>query len=142
MDLTWRRLAKHEIDYELVWLLVSAGSLAAASIWFALGLPWPICVFHELTGLPCLTCGATRCAIAFAHGNVSIAWAWNPLVFVVLCGVALFDLYALAALAMRTRRLRILISSQTAKTRIRFFVVGGLLLNWVYLLGHYRMFAA
>jgi len=50
MQLCSRRLAPDEIDHELIWLSVSLGSVAVAATWFALGLPWPRCLFHDLTG--------------------------------------------------------------------------------------------
>jgi Protein of unknown function (DUF2752) len=83
MQIVARRLEPGEIDYELVWLGASLASLGVAVAWFTLGLPWPHCVFHDLTGLPCVTCGMTRCGIQFFHGSFQTAWKWNPLVFVV-----------------------------------------------------------
>ena len=140
MQLTWRRLAEHETNHEILWLSVSLGSLAAASIWLALGLPWPICVFHDLTGLPCLTCGATRCTIAFFHGNFATAWLWNPLAFLALGGVALFDLYALTVLVFRAPRLRIVALTRRTRNFTRLAVVAALALNWIFLLSHWRNF--
>src|SRR5439155_1605232 len=52
MQLCRRQLQPGETDHELLWLIVSVTSLAIATAWFAVGLPWPICMFHELTGLP------------------------------------------------------------------------------------------
>jgi hypothetical protein len=140
MQLTWRRLAEHEPNHEIIWLSVSVGSLAAASIWLSLGLPWPTCVFHELTGLPCLTCGATRCAIAFLHGNFATALLWNPLAFLALGTVALFDLYALTVLVFRAPRLRIVALKQRARNFARITAVTALALNWIFLLSHWRDF--
>lgn len=140
MQLTWRRLAEHETNHEILWLSVSLVSLAAASIWLALGLPWPICVFHDLTGLPCLTCGATRCTIAFFHGNFATAWLWNPLAFLALGGVALFDLYALTVLVFRAPRLRIVALTRRARNFTRLAAVAALALNWIFLLSHWRNF--
>lgn len=137
-----RRLAPGETDHELLWLSVSIGSLAFAALWFLVGLPWPSCTFHNLTGLPCVTCGATRCTIAFFHGNFLAAWLWNPFVFLILCGVALFDIYALTVLILRSPRLRIAVCTERAKKLTRFLVIAALALNWIYLLGHYRAFAA
>ena len=105
----------------------------------ALGLPWPACVFHTLTGLPCLTCGMTRCGIEFFHGHFFAALKWNPLVFALLWGVVAFDLYALVTLAMRGPRLRI-VFRQAERKYARGVIVVALALNWFYLLSHWRDF--
>jgi Protein of unknown function (DUF2752) len=140
MQLCIRRLAPREIDHELVWLSASLASLGMAVAWFTLSLPWPVCIFHELTGLPCVTCGMTRCAIQFFHGDFLAALKWNPLVFTALCGVMAFDLYAFAILATGAPRLRISFSTQTAKIFVRVFVISVFVLNWIYLLSHWRDF--
>jgi hypothetical protein len=135
-----RHLAIGEIDHELIWFTVSVLSLAAAALWLTLGLPWPICVFHELTGLPCVTCGMTRCAIQFFHGHFFSALKWNPLVLAFLCGVMAFDLYAFVVLMTRAPRLRIHFSTPRAKTVVRMAIISAVLLNWTYLLMHWRSF--
>src|SRR6266404_1158630 len=134
------RLAPYEIDHELLWLSVSLGSLGVAVLWFALGLPWPRCVFHELTGLPCITCAMTRSAIQFFHGNFLAALRWNPLIFAFLCGVTVFDLYAFIVIAIRAPRLRITFQTKAGKNSARMIVIAALALNWVYLLSHWRKF--
>jgi len=139
MQVVARRLERKEVDYELVWLSASLVSLGIAVAWFTLGLPWPLCVFHQLTGLPCLTCGMTRCGIEFFHGHFFAALKWNPLVFALLWGVIAFDLYALAAIALRRRRLRMLFR-QAEKKYARGVLVAALVLNWFYLLSHWRDF--
>jgi uncharacterized protein DUF2752 len=136
MQLSWHRIAAHETDHELLWLSVSAASLASAGIWLALGLPWPSCVFHDLTGLPCLTCGATRSAIEFFHGHFFAAWNWNPFAFMVWCGIAVFDLYALIGLVTRAPRLRLMRFTRTEKNVSRIFIIALLALNWVWVLSH------
>src|SRR5204862_398449 len=70
MRVICRSLNESEVDHELLWFSISIGGLLCAAAWFALGLPWPVCWFHELTGRPCATCGATRAAIAFFHGHL------------------------------------------------------------------------
>jgi hypothetical protein len=141
MQVSCRRVGPNEADHELLWLSVSLGSLGVAAGWFALGLPWPRCAFHEITGLPCVTCGMTRSAIQFFHGHFLAAWKWNPLVFAFLCGVTAFDLYAFVALAMRAPRLRIAQFNQYEKIFIRASVVALLALNWIYLLLRWRKFS-
>ena len=133
-------LAPGEIDHELIWLSVSLVSLGLAAAWLTVGLPWPRCAFHELTGLPCITCGMTRCGLQFFHGHFLAALKWNPLVFMALCSLTTFDLYAFATLVTRRPRLRICFDTQTAKTFVRIAVISALLLNWIYLLMHWRNF--
>ena len=140
MRLRVQCLAPGEIDHELIWLSASLVSLGLAAAWLTVGLPWPLCMFHEITGLPCLTCGMTRCGIQFFHGHFLAALKWNPLVFTALSGLTAFDLYAFATLATRGPRLRISFDTQTARTFVRGAVILALVLNWIYLLVHWRNF--
>ena len=134
MQIARRPLAPGEMDFELLWLAVSAGGVGLAAAWFKLHLPWPNCLFHELTGHPCATCGATRAAVAFFHGHFMAALSWNPLAAVAYCAIALFDVYALAVLIGRAKRLRIVRLHAGERTFMRLFIVSALAANWVYLL--------
>jgi hypothetical protein len=139
MQIVSRPLAPRETNYELLWLSVSLGGLLLAAGWFRLGLPWAVCWFHQVTGHPCATCGATRAAIAFFRGDLLGSIRWNPLAFAVYCGIAAFDAYALVVMLTGARRLRV--SFNTMEKRIlRGTAVTILLLNWAYLLEHSRMF--
>ena len=140
MQISWRRVAPNEIDYELLWLSVSGVSLAGIGAWLALSLPWPRCPFLAVTGLPCVTCGATRSIIAFLHGDFLLALRWNPLAFVAFCGLIAFDLYATRVLVGRTARLRIVGWTGTEKNVVRIAVIALLALNWIYLLAHHARF--
>ena len=140
MRLVWRRVPPGGFNPELVWLAVSAGALVGGAIWLTLGLPWPRCPFLAITGFPCLTCGATRCTIAFSHGDFLGALRWNPLAFVALCGVAVFDLYAIIVLVSRGPRLRIVDWTVPHKNATRITVVALIALNWIYLLSHHARY--
>lgn len=139
MHLCARRLTPSDLDHELLWLSVSVSSVALAAAWLAVGLPWPVCVFHELTGLPCLTCGMTRCGIQFFHGHFLAALKWNPLIFALLCGAIAFDVYALLVLVTRTPRFRISFR-QAEKRYARGIIILALALNWIYLIAHWPDF--
>jgi hypothetical protein len=138
MQLLRRPLAPGETDHELIWFTVSLASLGLAATWFAFGLPWPHCLFHDLTGRPCMTCGMTRSATQFFHGHFFAAFQWNPLVFAALCGLSIFNAYALIVLATRAPRLRIALWTQAEKKYARIIVISALILNWAYLLLHWR----
>ena len=80
--LYFRPLAPKETDFEFLFLIVSAGIAASCYLYLQLGMPWPGCWFRRLTGIPCPTCGATRCAMSLAHGDLVGAWRQNPLIFI------------------------------------------------------------
>src|SRR5690349_6936182 len=98
MRIELRRLRASEPDHELIWLAVSVGAAIGVVAWLGLQLPWPVCTFRQLTGLPCITCGATRASLALLHGDLAAAWRLNPLVCAGAWMIACFDLYALVVL--------------------------------------------
>src|SRR5262245_2033884 len=108
MQVYRHQIAAQEIDHELVWLLVSLGTFFGLGLWFAARLPTPQCAFHTLTGLPCVTCGATRSAFQFIHGHFVASLVFNPLAFITYCSVTIFDFYAAAVLVTRTPRFRLI----------------------------------
>ncbi len=134
MQATPRALAPQEIDHELVWLVVSLAGFAGAVFWFAARLPTPQCVFHALTGFPCLTCGATRSAYQFLHGHWMASFLFNPLAFLTFCGLIIYDLYALSVLLTGAPRLRFSQFSRSDAGRLRMLILVGLAANWIYLL--------
>ena len=136
MRIQWRDRNVDEPDPERIWLIVSVASIAAGVAWFAASLPWPRCPFLSLTGLPCLTCGATRCLIALLHQDFASALRWNPLASFAILFVLAFDLYAAIVLAGRLPRLRITKWSSSEKRITRVIAISLLALNWAYLLAH------
>ena len=140
MRITRRSPVPTGIDHELIWLAVSLASLGLAAGWFALGLPWPRCLFHDLTGFPCITCGATRSAIQFFHGHFLASWKWNPVVFIAICALSIFNTYAFVVLVWRAPRLRIEFQTTAERKYARILVIAALALNWAYLLIHWQKF--
>ncbi len=63
------------------WLLVALGVGALVLI------DIPVCGFKALTGLPCPGCGMTRALSSLLVGDVSSAFYFHPLVFVLLAVV-------------------------------------------------------
>ena len=82
-------------------LAVAAGSTLILQ---SIGALLPACVFHELTGVSCLTCGLTRSLEAAAHGDVPTALQFHLLGPFILAGIAIACV-ALFAEAVTGRRM-------------------------------------
>lgn len=130
----WRPLRKGELDHELIWLSVTAATALFGVLWLSLGMPWPRCTFQALTGVPCFTCGSTRAAVAFLHGELGSAFRWNPMAAAGFIAILAYDAYAAAVLLFGLPRLRLRgPGTETRKTLVRLLVILALI-NWVYLL--------
>ena len=72
-------------------LVVVAGLAAVVVMWLvyaydpeAAGTHFPSCPFHALTGLNCPGCGATRALYHLLHGDVSGAFRFNQIFFLMV----------------------------------------------------------
>jgi hypothetical protein len=130
----WRRLREGELDHELLWLVVTLSSALVWTLWLQSGLPTPRCMWHELTGWPCVGCGGTRCVRHALAGDWLSAFRMNPLIFATLGAVVIYDAYATVVLAFRLPRLRFGKWPAWAGWTIRGVVVAVLLANWAWLI--------
>jgi len=121
-----------ELDHELVWPLVFLGGAAFAWAWFQTGIQLPPCLFHELTGWPCLGCGGTRCARQLTELHFLEALKFHPGFFLTVLGGFLWTLYA-AAFWLRRDRLRLRLAADARGEQVlrRLFIVG-LVLHWAW----------
>jgi hypothetical protein len=82
------------------WIALAA--LASALGIRLLGLlePWlpplPACPLKALTGIPCATCGLTRCVLALGQGRWQEALHWHPVAVVILALLPLAGAWDLA----------------------------------------------
>jgi hypothetical protein len=129
-----RRLRDGETDGELLALLVLGGAAALGIAWLEFHRPTPQCLFHTLTGLPCLTCGGTRCLRNLLAGHVATALAWNPLVFLGAVSAALFATYAALVIVFRIPRIRLGPLHPRLAFALRLAAVAALASNWIYLI--------
>ncbi len=91
----------------------------------------PVCPFKTLTGLPCLTCGTTRAALALARFEVAEAIAVNPLATIAWIGLVaggmVAGVTALAGRSLREPRWYLPVS-------LRLGMVAIVATNWLYLI--------
>ena len=132
--MNWRRLRPGEIDHEALWLAVSLSALGGAWLWLHLALPLPGCAFHRLTGLPCPTCGMTRCLRYAFHEHWRAAASVNPLGFFGYGAIIVYDMYAATVLALRLPRLRLETIPASLGGSVRYAVIAAVLANWAWLL--------
>jgi hypothetical protein len=95
-------------------------------------IPFSVCFFKALSGLPCPTCGTTRALGRLFSLDVAGAFAMNPLAALSAIGVALWGLAELALLPVK----RTLSFEPTpgAARALRIAAVAAILANWVFLL--------
>jgi hypothetical protein len=77
-------------------ILAFAGIAAAAVLYFfdpAKSHFYPVCQFHQLTGLYCPGCGATRASYQLLHGNLLAALHDNALYVISLAALAVRGLW-------------------------------------------------
>jgi hypothetical protein len=114
---------------------VLVAGAAVAALWLHLGLPTPLCLFKEWTGIPCPTCGATRMIAALLSGNVLGAAALNPMLFVVLCGLAVWSAASTVRLAFGLPVWRVALAERE-KVGLRIMACSMLAAHWAYLIFH------
>ena len=134
MNLRWRPPIPGGSDPELIWGTILLLAAVLGGSWLSLGLPTPLCPLHALGGIPCPTCGSTRAAGALLHGDVNIAFSYNPLMSAVFLGATLYVLYAAVVIIGRLPRLRLESLSPTEALVIRVLAILLIATNWLYLL--------
>jgi hypothetical protein len=95
-------------------------------------LPFTVCLFKALTGLPCPACGSTRAVGHLAHADFAGALAMNPLATVAAVVVAAWAV-ADSLLLARGRALDLEVGPRVGNL-MRVGLVAAVALNWAYLL--------
>jgi uncharacterized protein DUF2752 len=95
-------------------------------------LGFTVCIFRLATGLPCVTCGATRAFGRLSRFDLGGAFFMNPLV--TLGTLGLFAWGALDLALLPTRRALRLGIAPAWQNAVRLLVVALVLLNWAFLI--------
>lgn len=111
--------------------------LVGARIVVWLNPPLPKCVFKELTGYPCPTCGATRCVCALSQFHIRDAFLMNPLIFLLGLGIGLFAIYSAGVYLFGFPQIKFE-KLKRKQTFLRILAVVAILVNWAYLIAVHR----
>jgi hypothetical protein len=115
-----------------IFLAIGTVAALAVAVLHLDRLPIAVCLFHAVTGLPCLTCGATRALGDLVAGDVPGALAMNPLA--TLGAFALIP-WGIGDLALMTRGRALSLELAPPAARVlRVAVVLAVIANWAYLI--------
>lgn len=92
----------------------------------------PPCIFHRLTGFPCLTCGATRSLVALSQFDIASSFTLNPMLFLSVAGV--ITLSSISFYGIVSKESIVLKLSDGNKKALRIGIIGLFIANWVYLI--------
>lgn len=121
-----------ELNHELVWPLAFLGGATAAFLWFQTGWHLPDCLFFDLTGLPCLGCGGTRCARHLSQGHLLEAFFFHPGFFLLVVAGALWTLHSSVFWLRRdTLRLRLAVD-EAGERHLRWGLLGLAVAHWLW----------
>jgi len=129
-----RQIKNSEIDHELIWLSVSIACLIGGIVWINLSIPVPQCIFKSVTGIPCPTCGTTRCIIYILSGEFQKAFKINPLAYIGILFIIIYNCYALITVVFRLPRFRDITLTGHSKFAIRTLIILIFIGNWFYLI--------
>lgn len=95
-------------------------------------LPPSQCLFHEIAGFPCLSCGATRAAAAFLAGDFLAMIYYNPLLVLFSAGLIFFSLFKFSEYILKFQ-IKLRLNRNTAFA-IRILAVFSIAANWLFLI--------
>jgi hypothetical protein len=97
-----------------------------------------ICIFKNVTGIPCPSCGATTGIIHILHGELQAALASNPLAYPLCLAIIYATLCFIADVCLRQNRLYTTYNFLQQKLKQRPAILYSILiiitLNWVWIL--------
>lgn len=114
-----------------IFLGIGALAAVAVAVLHLDRLPILVCVFRAATGIPCLTCGATRALGELVTGDFRGALAMNPLATLAAFALVPWGIGDLALMA-RGRALSLEVAPAGARV-LRVLAVVAVAANWGYL---------
>ena len=118
---------KASVSVHVVWMFIILFVLAIYKF-----MPPSFCLFHDLTGYPCLSCGATRAANALFEGDILGMIYYNPLIVLFCAGLFFFSLFKALEYIFKFRiNLRL---DRSYALALRILTVISVIANWTFLI--------
>ena len=92
-----------------------------------------VCMFKATTTLPCPSCGSTRSALAILQGDLSQAFYFNPLGFLLVIGLFILPLWIMRDVILNKDsffKFYHLCEKWVVKKPITISLIAIILLNW------------
>ncbi len=124
-------------QFGILYGVLGSMMLVGARLVLWLNPPLPKCIFKELTGYPCPTCGATRCVCEFSQGHFWDSFLMNPLIFLIGVAIGLFAVYSIGVYFFNFPEIKF----DWVKKKSNLFKilsVLAILVNWAYLITVHR----
>lgn len=97
--------------------------------------PVNLCLFKNLTGLPCPSCGSTRSVVSLFHGNFMEAICLNPIGIIIALIMAAGPFWLIYDILLRKQTLyHFYCRSEIVlrKKTVAFPLISLLLINWIW----------
>jgi len=94
-----------------------------------------ICMFKQVTNIPCPSCGSTRSIIALIHGDVLGSLKWNPIGVILMLGMVILPFWVVYdKLTKKTSLVQVYNQSETflKQKSIAIPAIILVLLNWMW----------
>ncbi|NOZ24286.1 MAG: DUF2752 domain-containing protein [Planctomycetes bacterium] len=134
MVIRLRPKTETDFDHELVWGTIGLLVLLVARFVPTHLLPLRPCPFLHITGIPCPTCGMTRCFLAMSRQDVLAAWRFSPLGAVLYVLTVCYVVYAAIVLIGRLPRIRIRFRSIWELRALVAVIAAIAIANWIHLI--------
>jgi hypothetical protein len=118
-------------QFGLLWGAVAAALVALSPLAPRFASALPVCPLKSLIGLPCLTCGTTRAALALGRLDLGAAFAVSPLA---AAGWSVLIVGGLAAGVASLARLEVPEPPRHLPRMLRWGAIAAVLANWAYLI--------
>ena len=121
---------KKNIALKVLLLLgpIVAFQLVASGKWAAQ------CLFRRWTGLPCPSCGTTRCLQLLLSGHLADAWKMQPLMFFVATLLGVLCIYSVLGSIFKWPAFRVVLNHRREGRVVLLLTAAAVFGNWAYLI--------